>query len=50
VLDLAAEFRTKGFDGGGMGIKKVLAIRKNNAEETDAAMGALPFDGANSEN
>jgi hypothetical protein len=50
VLDLAVEFRTKGFDGGGMGTKKVLAIRKNNAEETDAAMGTLPFDGANSEN
>jgi hypothetical protein len=33
-----------------MGMKKVLAIQKNDAEETDAAMGVLPFDGANSEN
>jgi hypothetical protein len=28
----------------------VLAIRKNNAKETDSAVSALPFDRANLEN
>jgi hypothetical protein len=47
LLYLSVEFLAKGRDGGGMGMNKCIAVRKNDPVETYFSMTTMPLDGMN---